>query len=117
MDTAVINGQREGFSRLENGEMSGAANTDFASAIERQQRVARRHRDVAAAGDHGRAGIGFQSTSSRRFHQDAVALDAAHDGRRDLRGGGNANEGQNPENEKRCGGGRPKQRPWLENDS
>ena len=86
MNAAIIERQRHRAGGLDQFEMRGAANADFAAGVQQKQGVSGTQRDVAAAGDDGRRGIRFDSRRGFRYDFEVIAFDSPDDGRKILRG-------------------------------
>ena|ERR1700674_421457 len=86
MNAAIIKRQRHRAGRLDQMEMRGTANTDFAARVQQQQGMSGTERDVAATGHDRWRGVRFDSRRGFRDDFEVIAFDSPDYGRKILRG-------------------------------
>ena len=113
MNAAIIERQRHRAGGLDQLEMRGAANADFAAGIQQKKGMSGAQRDVAAAGDDRWRGVRFNSRRSCRYDFEVIAFDPPDDGRKILRGNVGVPDGKRRHDRQQ--GGRENLRPKWPN--
>ena len=103
MNAAIIKRQRHRAGRLDQLEMRGAANADFAAGVQQKKGVSGTQRDVAAAGDDRWRGVRFDSRRGCRYDFEVIAFDSSDDGGKILRGNMGVPDGERRHNRQQCG--------------
>src|SRR5580693_9811066 len=86
MNAAVIKRHRHRSGGLDQLEMRGPANADFAAGVQQKKRASGTQRDVTAAGNYRWRGVRFDSRRSSGYDFQVIAFNSSDDSGKILRG-------------------------------